>query len=274
MGAAELIVFEEVRARRFCCKNGLRLREGCLENFSHHGRHRFQMHAIPEMLNPPGKPIHCVVSSSLVKIVGSSFAVRFLAGEHVKSTAHDRVCHRDHRPMLPTTCREALIQRREWRALREAMVDTAQTGLVDGLPDGRQVRVVQGRVHREGEEAKVSGTFCLSDFSHLPYAPAQAKRAIIAARIGKGCTAPFPCPCGESNLEAPRDKRRGSPQVFHSTALWCAGSSLPEPHALRPVCPAWRHLRRLVCGADGGPCPPCQRCSMSPHNWMSSAHVV
>jgi hypothetical protein len=24
-----------------------------------HGRHRFQMHAIPEMLNPPGKPIHC-----------------------------------------------------------------------------------------------------------------------------------------------------------------------------------------------------------------------
>jgi hypothetical protein len=44
------------------------------------------------------------------------------------------------------------------------MVDTAQTGLVDGLPDGRQVRMVQGRVHREGEEAKVSGTFCLSDF--------------------------------------------------------------------------------------------------------------
>jgi hypothetical protein len=25
---------------------------GCLENFSRHGRHRFQMHAIPEMLNP------------------------------------------------------------------------------------------------------------------------------------------------------------------------------------------------------------------------------
>jgi hypothetical protein len=58
MGAAKLILFEEVRARRFCCKNGLRLREGCLENFSHHGRHRFQMHAIPERLNPPGKPIH------------------------------------------------------------------------------------------------------------------------------------------------------------------------------------------------------------------------
>jgi hypothetical protein len=59
MGAAKLILFEEVRARRFYGKNGLRLREGCLENFSHHGRHRFQMHAIPEMLNPPGKPIHC-----------------------------------------------------------------------------------------------------------------------------------------------------------------------------------------------------------------------
>jgi len=44
--------------------------QGCLENFSRHGRHRFQMYAIPEMLNPPGKPIHCVVSSSLVKIIG------------------------------------------------------------------------------------------------------------------------------------------------------------------------------------------------------------
>jgi hypothetical protein len=64
MGAAELIVFKEVRARRFCYKNGLRLREGCLENVSHHRRHRFQMHAIPEMLNPPGKPIHCGVSSA------------------------------------------------------------------------------------------------------------------------------------------------------------------------------------------------------------------
>ena len=43
---------------------------GCLENFLRHGRHRFQMHVIPEVLNPPGKPIHCVVPSSLVKIVG------------------------------------------------------------------------------------------------------------------------------------------------------------------------------------------------------------
>jgi hypothetical protein len=59
MGTAQLIVFEEVHARRFCGKNGLRLKEGCPENFLHHGRHRFQMHAIPEWLNPPGKPIHC-----------------------------------------------------------------------------------------------------------------------------------------------------------------------------------------------------------------------
>jgi hypothetical protein len=58
MGAAQLIVFEEVRARRLCCKHGVRLREGCLDHFSHHGRHRFQMHAIPEILNAPGKPIH------------------------------------------------------------------------------------------------------------------------------------------------------------------------------------------------------------------------
>jgi hypothetical protein len=59
MGAAQLIVFEAVRARRFCGKHGLRLREGCREHCSHHGRHRFQRHAMPERLNPPGKPIPC-----------------------------------------------------------------------------------------------------------------------------------------------------------------------------------------------------------------------
>lgn len=31
MGAAQLILFEEVCARRFCCKNGLRLREDALK---------------------------------------------------------------------------------------------------------------------------------------------------------------------------------------------------------------------------------------------------
>lgn len=55
MGAAQLILFEEVRARRFCRKNGLRLREGCLENFSYHGRHRFQMHAIPRDAQSAGQ---------------------------------------------------------------------------------------------------------------------------------------------------------------------------------------------------------------------------
>ena len=60
---------------------------------------------------------YCIVSSSLIKIVGPSFAVGFLAREHMKDTAHDRVCHGDHRPILPTTCRQALIQRREIRPL-------------------------------------------------------------------------------------------------------------------------------------------------------------
>jgi hypothetical protein len=92
---------------------------GCLENFScHRGGHRFKMHPIPEMLNAPGEAIHCGVSSSLIKIVGPSFAVGFLAREHVKDTAHDHVCHSDNRPILPTPCREALIQRREIRPLR------------------------------------------------------------------------------------------------------------------------------------------------------------
>src|SRR5215813_11061608 len=83
---------------------------GCLENFSgHRGGHRFQMHPIPEMLNAPGEAIHCVVSSSFIKIVGPSFVLGFLAREHVKDTAHDRMCHSDNRPLLPTPCREALI---------------------------------------------------------------------------------------------------------------------------------------------------------------------
>jgi hypothetical protein len=58
MGAAQLIVFEAVRASRLCGNNGVRLREGCLDNCSHHGRHRVPMHARPEGRNPPGKPIH------------------------------------------------------------------------------------------------------------------------------------------------------------------------------------------------------------------------
>jgi hypothetical protein len=38
------------------------------------------------MFNPPGKPIHGIVPPPLVKIVGPQFAVRFIAGEHVKDT--------------------------------------------------------------------------------------------------------------------------------------------------------------------------------------------
>ncbi len=57
-GAAQLIVFEEVRASRFCGKHGVRLGEGCLEHVSHYGRHRFQMHATPARLSPPGTPSH------------------------------------------------------------------------------------------------------------------------------------------------------------------------------------------------------------------------
>src|SRR5215470_14792302 len=110
---------------------------GCLENFSgHRGGYRFQMHPIPEMLNPPGEPIYCVVSSSFIKIVGPSFVVGFLAREHVKDTAHDRMCHRDNRPILPTPCREALIQRREIRPLGPygGMGELGQNGAQGPIP--------------------------------------------------------------------------------------------------------------------------------------------
>jgi hypothetical protein len=98
--------------------------------------HRCKMHPIPEMLDPPGKPIHGVVSSSLIKIVGPSCAVGFLAREHVKDTAHDRVGHGDHRPMLPTTCREALRQRRERRPLGPdgGMDEWGQDGAEGAIP--------------------------------------------------------------------------------------------------------------------------------------------
>ena len=60
----------EACAARMCTDSGSTC-AGCLENFSgHRGGHRFQMHPIPEMLNAPGEAIHCVVSSSFIKIVG------------------------------------------------------------------------------------------------------------------------------------------------------------------------------------------------------------
>src|SRR5262249_28761597 len=62
---------------------------GCLENFSDRGgRHGSERPPIPEVFNPPGKPIHGIVPPPLVKIVGPQFAVRFIAGEHVKDTTH------------------------------------------------------------------------------------------------------------------------------------------------------------------------------------------
>jgi hypothetical protein len=52
------IVFEEARASRYCGNNGVRLGAGCREHVSPRGRPRFQMHATPARLNPPGTPSH------------------------------------------------------------------------------------------------------------------------------------------------------------------------------------------------------------------------
>jgi hypothetical protein len=63
---------------------------GCLENFSRRGRcHRFKMHTISQVLNPPGEPIDGELPPLFVKIVGPQFAVHFIAGEHVKDTTHN-----------------------------------------------------------------------------------------------------------------------------------------------------------------------------------------
>jgi hypothetical protein len=159
LGAAELIVFEAVRARRLCDKNGVRLREGCLGNVSHHGRHRCQRHARPERLHPPGKPNHGGESSSRVTRVGSACAGRCLAGAHRKSPAHERVCHRDQRPRLSTTCREVLIERRTparslqdrrrvWRA-RLASTRRARERTADGARQARSRHIVPGQSCQE-----------------------------------------------------------------------------------------------------------------------------
>ena len=101
------------------------------------------MHLVPEMLNPPGEPIYCVVSSSLIKIVGPSFAIGFLAREHVKDTTHDRVGHSDNRPILPTPCREALIQRREICPLGPygGMGELGQDGSEGAIPIGAHISI-------------------------------------------------------------------------------------------------------------------------------------
>ncbi len=84
--------------------------DGCLENFSRRGRcHRFKMHTISQVLNPPGEPIDGELPPPFVKIVGPQFAVHFIAGEHVKDTTHNGVRHGNDGPLLPTTYSEALI---------------------------------------------------------------------------------------------------------------------------------------------------------------------
>jgi hypothetical protein len=116
-GAAELSVFAQVRARGLCGTNDVKLSEGYFAHGSHHGGHRCQRHARPARRQPPGQPIYSGGSSSRVTRVDASDAGRGLAGAHGTSPAHARVCHRAHRPRLPTTCREALRERRTptWR---------------------------------------------------------------------------------------------------------------------------------------------------------------
>ena len=63
-------------------------RAGCLENFFCHGRcHRFEMHPIPQVLNPLGETIDSELPP-FVKIVGPQFTVHFMVGEHVKDITH------------------------------------------------------------------------------------------------------------------------------------------------------------------------------------------
>jgi len=108
-----------------------------------------------------------------------------------------------------------LLQQARWRRVARC---TRQSPPQTGAPPHRQR---PQRRHCACGALMVAWAPTLSmDAQALPYAPARAKRAIIVARRGKGYTAPFSCSCGESNLEAPCDKRRGSPQVFHSIALY------------------------------------------------------
>ena len=67
------------------------------------------MHTISQVLNPPGEPIDGELPPPFVKIVGPEFAVRFIAGEHVKDTAHDGVRYGNDGPLLSTAYGEALV---------------------------------------------------------------------------------------------------------------------------------------------------------------------
>lgn len=76
------------------------------------------MHPIPQMLDPPGQPIHSRVPPPFVKIVRPQFMVWDIAGEHRKATLHDRVRDGYDGPLFPTAGSEALLQRRYLCPLR------------------------------------------------------------------------------------------------------------------------------------------------------------
>jgi len=75
------------------------------------------MHPIPQVLNASGEPVDGELPPPLIKIVGPECVIRFLTGEHMKDTDHDRVGHGDDGLLLPTAYGETLIQRREIGAL-------------------------------------------------------------------------------------------------------------------------------------------------------------
>lgn len=54
----------------------------------------------------------CDENSVRLRAGGLARGSHHLAGAHGESTAHERVCHRDPRPGLPTTCCEVLRERR------------------------------------------------------------------------------------------------------------------------------------------------------------------
>ena len=64
---------------------------------------------IPQVLNPPGESIDRELPPPFVKIVTPQFAVHFIAGEHVKDTAHDGVRDGNDGPLLSTAYGEALV---------------------------------------------------------------------------------------------------------------------------------------------------------------------
>ena len=65
----------------------------------------------------------------------------------MKDTAHERVCHGNNRPILPTTCRKALIQRREIRPLRPygGMGELGQDGSQGPIPLASFARTLLAR---------------------------------------------------------------------------------------------------------------------------------